>query len=181
MTKMSEFTGITFHELIALPNSRLDQALAQGIAPDPGELVNREFRGFNPPAFARWFGFQKFIKGFWRDDQGQLAGYNLFVDDPRSGPNAPWVGKNGGGPDTRHGFYDVVPAADHRRYNRYPKASLLDYGSGRNHWLNPESRIRDYLVQVDHGNPALLLGKAYIDLGLFSVFSNFFILDRLAV
>jgi hypothetical protein len=56
---------------------------------------------------------------------------------------------------------------------------LLNYGSGRNRALNPEARIRDFLVQVDPNNPDIFLGKAFLDLGLARAFSNFFLLERL--
>ncbi|MCA9611715.1 MAG: hypothetical protein KC586_03045, partial [Myxococcales bacterium] len=78
-----------------------------------------------------------------------------------------------------HGFYDVVPVKTGSRYDDFPNAVLLDYGSGRNAAWNPESRIRDFLVQVDPSNPDLYLGKAFLDLGVTRVFSNFFVLERL--
>ena len=86
--------------------------------------------------------------------------------------------KEGGKKKGRHGFYDVVPVLPDSRYDEFPQAVLLDYGSGRNHPADPEGRIRDYLVQVDPENPTLFLGKAYIDLWYGSVYSNFFILER---
>jgi hypothetical protein len=171
------YAGLTFEELASFPEERLEDALRRGSPPAGDELVGREFNGFNTPTFTRVLGFQKFIKGFFLDVEGKLAGYNLFVERPRAGITAPWVAKSGGGAEKRHGFYDVTPVTP-GRYGDYPNAVLLDYGSGRNHALNPESRIRDFLVQVDPGNPRLLLGKAYVDLGVTRVFSNFFVLSR---
>lgn len=171
------YAGLTFEELARFPKERLEDALRRGSAPTRDGLSGREFDGFNTPDFARVLGFQKFIKGFFEDGEGKLVGYNLFVERPRAGITAPWVAKGGGGSEQRHGFYDVVPVVP-GRYGDYPNALLLDYGSGRNHALNPESRIRDFLVQVDPENPRLLLGKAYVDLGATRVFSNFFVLRR---
>jgi hypothetical protein len=171
------YAGLTFEELASSSDERLEDALRRGQAPSRDALAGFEFNGFNTPAFSRLLGFQKFVKGFFEDPEGKLVGYNLFVEDPRAGITAPWVPKDGGGPEKRHGFYDVVPVTP-GRYGDYPNAVLLDYGSGRNHKLNPESRIRDFLVQVDPENPRLLLGKAYIDLGATRVFSNFFVLSR---
>jgi hypothetical protein len=179
MTASHPFAGITFDEIIALPNRELDRVMASGETPDAERLAGYEFRGFNPPFFAKLLGFQKFMKGFWVDEAQKLAGYNLFVKNPRGGPTAPWEPTKGGGPDARHGFYDVAPVQGMGRYTDFPNAVLLDYGSGRNSGLNPESRIRDFLVRVDPGSDDLFLGKAYLDLGLFRVFSNFFILERL--
>jgi hypothetical protein len=169
--------GLTFTDLIALPPARLDEVMAHGSTPTADDLAGSEFRGFNPPWFAKLLGFQKFMKGFFVDEQGALAGYNLFVRNARAGAGAPWEpvaeGTNG-----RHGFYDVRPVQAGDRYDAFPSAVLLDYGSGRNAPLNPESRIRDYLVRVDPENPDLFLGKAYLDLGVVRLFSNFFVLDR---
>ena len=173
------YAGVRFDELIALPKIELEIALQRGSAPTAALLGGWEFRGFNPPVFARVLGFQKFIKGFFVDSAGKLAGYNLFPENPRGGPSRPWIPKAGGVPSKRHGFYDVGPAPSEGRYSDYPHAVLLDYGSGRNSRLNPEARIRDFLVQVDPGNDDLLLGKAFLDLGVGRVFSNYFILERL--
>ncbi len=173
------FSGATFERVIAMPRAELEQVMLEGATPQRAHLAGFEFRGFNPPAFAKALGFQKFIKGFFVDAGDQLAGYNLFVRDARKGPSAPWVAKKDGGPSTRHGFYDVVPVKSGGRYSDFPNAVLLDYGSGRNKPLDPEGRIRDFLVQVDPDNPDLYLGKAFLDLGLTRVFANFFIIERL--
>ena len=171
------FAGITYEELAKLPNSSLNDVMRAGATPTAELLAGFEFRGFNPPGFAKALGFQKFLKGFFVDDGGKLAGYNLFVEDARGGIAAPWVAKKGGGPKNRHGFYDVEPVKG-GRYNDFPNAVLLNYGSGRNSAFNPEARIRDFLVQVDPNNNDLFLGKAFIDLGLTRAFSNFFLLER---
>ncbi|MDH5493730.1 MAG: hypothetical protein OEY14_17385 [Myxococcales bacterium] len=173
------YAGISFEELIALPRAELEVAMQRGFKPTAEQLAGWEFRGFNPPIFARLLGFQKFIKGFFLDDAGKLAGYNLFPERPRGGPKAPWIPKAGGVPSTRHGFYDVEPVPPRGRYADYPDAVLLNYGSGRNSRMNPEARIRDFLVCVEPGSDDLFLGKAFIDLGAGRVFSNFFILERL--
>lgn len=171
------FAGVRFDQVLRMPRPELERAMRQGATPSPDLLEGWEFRGYNPPLFARALGFQKFIKGFFQDAKG-LAGYNLFVEAPRGGPTQPWIPKNGGGPTTRHGYYDVVQPGG--RYGDFPNAVLLDYGSGRNSALNPESRIRDFLVQIDPDNPDLYLGKAFLDLfGVGRVFSNFFVLERL--
>lgn len=168
-------SGPDFQVLITMSDDELDDVLRAGTPPDLAGLVGWEFRGFNPPAFARVLGFQKFIKGFARDEAGKVYGYNLFVADARGGAAAPWVAKGDGGPDTRHGFYDLVPLDPADGVH----GVLLDYGSGRNAWYNPEAVIRDQLVQVSADNPDLLLGKAFLQIGPWRVFSNFFILERL--
>lgn len=173
------FTGVTFQDVIEFDKRTLNAVMDHGATPQQKHLKDWEFKGFNPPAFAKVLGFQKFVKGFFVDPEGKLAGYNLFVERPRSGPKADWLPKKNGTPASRHGFYDVVPVGSNPRYADYPHAMLLDYGSGRNEPIDPEGRIRDFLVQVDPDNPDLYLGKAYIDLFATRVFSNFFVLERL--
>lgn len=173
------FAGATFEQVIRFPRRELERVMLEGATPRREALEGWEFRGYNPPKVFRALGIQKFIKGFFVDAGDRLAGYNLFVEHPRRGPRAPWVGKKGGGPATRHGFYDVVPVDPSSRYGDFPNAVLLDYGSGRNKALDPEGRIRDFLVQVDPGNPDLYLGKAFLDLGLTRVYSNFFVIEKL--
>ncbi|MEM9863864.1 MAG: hypothetical protein AAF938_19850, partial [Myxococcota bacterium] len=102
------------------------------------------------------------------------SGGIVLPDKSRLPKDGPGLGTDARG---RHGFYDVVSATG--RYGEFPQAVLLNYGSGRNAATNPEARIRDYLVQVDPNNPDLFLGKAYLNLGLTDVFSNFFVLERL--
>lgn len=172
-------TGISFDEVIRLPRRGLEQLLRQGATPSAAQLADWEFKGYNTPFYTRLLGFQKFVKGFRHDEQGRLYGYNLVVEKATAGPDASWVPKKGGGPEARHGFYDVVPVTPGTRWGKYPNAVLLDYGSGRNAWFNPEGLIRDYLVQVDPANPDLFLGKAYLNLGIAAVFVSFFVLDRL--
>lgn len=168
------FDGISYGEVISLSRPELERVMREGETPLEENMVDSEFRGYNPPLFARVLGFQKFIKGFFRDAQG-FAGYNRFVENPRGGPDQPWTPKHG---SKRHGFYDVRPVRP-GRYGDFPNAVLLDYGSGRNSPLNPEARIRDFVVQVDPANPDLYLGKAFLDLGVTRVFSNFFVIERL--
>lgn len=179
LSRMSDhpFSGVSFRDVIAYDRRTLEAIMIHGATPKKEELIDYEFRGYNPPMFARVLGFQKFVKGFFEDRKG-LAGYNLFTLNPRSGPSAEWIAKESGKNRGRHGFYDVVPVKPGSRYDEFEQAVLLDYGSGRNSRLNPECRIRDYLVQVDPDNPELYLGKAYLDLGVTSVHSNFFVLER---
>ena len=178
MAQQHPFRGVGFRDVISFDTRTHNVIMQHGATPKREDLEGWEFRGYNPPVFARLLGFQKFMKGFFVDGQS-LAGYNLFVDSPRGGPDAAWRPKKGGGAESRHGYYDVLPVQPGSRYSEFDHAVLLDYGSGRNSAVNPEARIRDYLVQVDPENPDLFLGKAYLDLGPLSVFSNFFVLERL--
>ncbi len=167
-----------FEEIVRLRSRELESIMKQGIKPVPELLAGCEFRGFNILRVSWLLGFQKFVKGFWIDESGDLFGYNLFVRDARGGVAAPWQPKASGPYQGRHGFYRVEREG-RSRYSDYQNAVLLNYGIGRNHVLNPERLIRDYLVQVSPEHDGLFLGKAYLDFGLFRLFSNFFLLERM--
>ena len=173
--------GRTFFELARMKPKQLDAIFDHGITPRFEGLLGSEFRGFNPPIFARILGFQKFKKGFFLDagqtvDGPTISGYNVWVrqnwlDDPHLATPSEDHPK-------RHGFYLVGRVDPAGVDNKHPRALLLDYGKGRNAKLNPERVIRDYLVRVDPDNPDLFLGRAYMALGPLRVFSNYFVLDR---
>jgi hypothetical protein len=173
--------GLTYFDLAVMSAHDLQIVFDAAIKPTFGQLLGWEFRGWNPPRFARILGFQKFKKGFFLDegqtaDGAAISGYNVFVhqnwlDDPHI------VSRKDGHPKY-HGFYKVSEVDPGAADNKHPHALLLNYGIGTNASYNPERVIRDYLVQVDPNNPDLLLGKAYIALGPARVFSNFFVLDR---
>jgi hypothetical protein len=157
----------------------LERAFARGVQPEFDRLEGWEFRGFNPPLFARLLGFQKFKKGFFRQDlRGERvpAGYNIPI--VQNGPEAPWICKPSDEHPNRFGFYRVGPASE--AGHRAPKMEslFLDYGSGGNAAYDPTRFIRDFLVQVSPDNPDVCLGKAYIAVGPVWVSTNFFILER---
>jgi hypothetical protein len=161
--------------LLRLRRSELETRFLQGRTPQPGDLTGWEFRGINTPAWARAAGIQKFIKGFFSTSSGQLMGYNSPVVQ---GPlNDHWQVRPSAAAPTRFGFYTVDAVDATARDNAYLHAVLLNYGRGGNARFDPTAGLRDYLVQVDPGNPDLYLGKAYYALGP-RVATNFFILER---
>jgi hypothetical protein len=173
--------GRTFFQLARMNPKQLQAIFDAGVTPRFEELLGWEFRGFNPPIFARILGFQKFKKGFFLDagqsaDSPLISGYNVWVRQNQL--EDPHIATPSEDRPKRHGFYLVGRVEPGGRENKHPHALLLDYGKGRNAPWNPERVIRDYLVRVDPGNPDLFLGKAYMALGPLRVFSNFFILDR---
>jgi hypothetical protein len=163
------------YELEGMSKKALETVLLRGTMPEPGNLIGWEFRGTNVPGWAKVAGIKKFIKGFYLRD-GEAFGYNCPV--VQSGINAPWIAKPDDDNPKRFGFYRVAPADPTSRDNEYLNAVLLDYGRGGNKKLDPTAGLRDYLVQVDPGNPDLYLGKAYYALGPLRVATNFFILER---
>lgn len=168
--------GWTFEALCEASEQTLEKVLRYGLSPKREELEGYEFRGKNPPFFARLLGIQKFIKGFF-DHQGQLFGYNVPVVQDRS--TRVWRALPEHERPKRFGFFEVAPVELQSRDNKYPNAWLLDYGKGQNPAYDPSQVLRDYIIQVEPGNPQLLLGKATLKLGPARVATNFFVLERL--
>ena len=161
------------------PASELEKVFVRGTTPDLDDLVGWEFRGINRMPlnwipFAQVVGIKKFVKGFFRAEDGRVMGYNSPVR--RNALDGRWHVA-----PKRFGFYEVAPVDPTARDNNYLHAVLLDYGKGGNKVYDPTRGLRDYLVQVDPANPDLFLGKAYYALGPLRVHSNFFILERFRV
>jgi hypothetical protein len=164
-------------ELERTPLAGLEQIFLRGTTPDLAGLAGWEFRGLNSPHHFKYLGIKKFVKGFWRDGDGATWGYNYPVE--QNAIDGGWFGKPSVANPKRFGFYRVEPVDPTARDNKYLHALLLDYGKGRNPRLDPSAGLRDYLVQVDAGDPDLLLGKAYFALGPLRLPTySFFILER---
>ena len=180
MSEQAGNKGLTYHDLIKMKARELDQIFQRGVTPKPEDLIGWEFRGFNPPTFARVLGFQKFKKGFFVDagqsKDADVSGYNVWVFQNRA--DDPHVAKPTEEVPKRHGFFLVHKVEAGDADGKYPHALLLDYGKGKNSPYNPERAIRDYLVQVDPDNRDLYLGKAYLAVGGLRIFSNFFVIER---
>jgi hypothetical protein len=162
-----------YEALTRRTNAELDVLFAASPAPDPRVLVGYEWRGFNTPRWTRWAGIQKFIKGFFEID-GNVEGYNLRV--PQNGITGPWTPMPRPEAPAAFGFFTVTQ----------PKQSetLLDYGaSRRNRWWRIDDVsmkvLRDYLVVPDEKHPDIMLGKAWMQIGPFRIFSNYFVVQKL--
>lgn len=163
--------------LEASTHAELDQVFLRGEMPDLAQLVGWEFRGINHPFWASIAGIKKFVKGFYRGEDGRVMGYNCPV--VQNVLDGRWHTKPSDTAPKRFGFYEVAATDPTARDNYYLHSVLLDYSKGGNAKLDPTNGLRDYLVQVDPENPDLFLGKAYYALGPLRVSSNFFILERL--
>ena len=164
-------------ELERMSLAALEEVFVRGVTPDLAGLAGWEFRGLNSPSYFKLLGIKKFVKGFWRDAAGVTWGYNYPVE--QNALDAGWYGLPSVTNPKRFGFYTVAPVDPTAPDNRYLHALLLDYGQGKNPRLDASAGLRDYLVQVDAGDPDLLLGKAYYALGPVRVpTASFFILER---
>jgi hypothetical protein len=155
----------------------LEKVFLRGETPQLDDLVGWEFRGINhlplnALPIAKLLGIKKFLKGFFRAEDGRVMGYNSPVVN--NALDGRWHVA-----EKKFGFYEVHPVDATARDNKYLHAVLLNYGKGGNKPWDPTSVLRDYVVQVDPANPDLYLGKAYSALGpLRGPASNFFILER---
>lgn len=154
----------------------LERALVRGATPALDALLGWELRGILHPSWARWLGIQKFVKGFFRTDDGRALGYNSPV--AQNAVDGRWRLLPEDGAPRRFGRYAVAPVDPTARDRAYLHALLLDYGRGGNAPWDPARGLRDYLVQVDPSNPDLFLGKAYYAIGAARVPLSFFILER---
>ncbi len=167
-----------YEALTKKSDRELDAIFAASPAPSPRALVGYEWRGFNTPRFTRLLGIQKFIKGFFEveraDGTKHVEGYNLRV--PQNGIHGPWTAQPSPDAPAAFGFFTVTQPK--------PSENLLDYGaSQRNRWWRIDDVVmkvlRDYLVTPDPAHPDILLGKAYMQLGPFRIFSNYFVIEKL--
>lgn len=161
------------------PMHELERIFQRGALPDLDALVGWEFRGINHLPLnvlplAQIAGIKKFVKGFFRTDDGTVMGYNSPVKN--NALDGRWHVAS-----KRFGFYTVAPVDATAKDNKYLHAVLLDYGKGGNRALDPTGLLCDYVVQVDKHNPDLFLGKAYGALGPLRIPTNFFILERFRV
>ncbi|HEY5925307.1 MAG TPA: hypothetical protein VIV11_26670 [Kofleriaceae bacterium] len=158
----------------------LEKVFQRGVQPDLDDLVGWEFRGVNHMPlnnyvrFADLVGIKKFVKGFFRTEDGRVMGYNSPV--ARNALDGRWNVA-----PKKFGYYEVAPVDPTARDNYYLHAVLLNYGKGGNPVYDPSQVLRDYVVQVDAKNPDLFLGKAYGAFGPLRIPTNFFILERFRV
>lgn len=162
-----------------MPMWELEKVFVRGATPDLEALVGWEFRGINhlPLNFlplANLVGIKKFVKGFFRTEDGKVMGYNSPTKN--NALDGRWHVAT-----KRFGFYEVDYVDATAYDNKYLHAVLLDYGKGNNAALDPTRVLRDYVIQVDKNNPDLFLGKAYSAFGPVRMPTNFFILERFRV
>jgi hypothetical protein len=162
------------------PMWELEKIFVRGAEPNLDDLVGWEFRGVNHMPlndiipFAQIVGIKKFVKGFFKTEDGGVMGYNRPVG--RNALDGRWNVV-----DKKFGYYQVAHVDPTARDNKYLHAVLLDYGKGKNPVYDPSQVLRDYVVQVDPNNPDLFLGKAYAAFGPLRIPTNFFILERFRV
>ena len=163
-----------FIELASAPSKELEHRLKCGKMPNSWELVGHEYDGWNT-----LFPFNKgpkFRKGF-KKENGGVTGYNLKMEADLGSSNPieePWrnVLDKDGKPIFFGGYFDIRPAMDEPTHNIYPNALLFDYNSiGK----NPMGicGVMDYVVEINEGDPRLLLGEFHFTPSFNNVLGRF--------
>lgn len=173
---------LTVEHLLAMSRNALMEVLASGHPVDPEDLFDTEYRGLSLGLgrTIEKLTWKKFKKVFHRDPAtGQLRGWNVrIIQDALDAPYRPLL-KNG--VPVTFGHYRVVGADGYVR--RLPpscrRGLIIDYGLGGNGRLGVLNLALDPVVAVNPGSSDLLLGRTYVDLGLFCVGTpSFFSLAR---
>jgi len=164
--------------LLTARRAELRRALAAGHAIDERALDDTEYEGISLalPRLVERLTWKTFTKTFHRDPKtGELRGWNVRMEQHGVfGPRVPLT-KNGK-PHT-WGHYRVYSAKGVRLAAPYDMALLIDYGVPSNDFVT--RRMRDPLVAVTEGDPSVLLGVTYLDLGWLRVMTpTYFALVR---
>lgn len=170
----------TADSLHRLSRPALAGVMRQGHAIDPTALDDTVYRGtsLGLGRVIERLTWRTFAKTFHRDPQtGRLRGWNVRCT--QTAADAPITYLKRGGQPFIFGHYRVVPLRDEGTGRGLPGGLLLDYGGAGNPRLDPASRARDPVVAVHPGDPTLLLGWMYLDLGVaFPPTPSFFTLER---
>lgn len=150
-----------------LSRADLAQVMRTGHPVDPAELDDTVYRGtsLGLGRLIERLTWRTFAKTFHRDPgTQQLRGWNVRCE--QRGDGGPLVYRQRRGAPVVFGHYRVVPLREEGTGTGLPAGLLLDYGAAGNGCLDPGSRARDPIVAVNPGDPALLLGWMYLDLGV---------------
>ncbi len=163
-----------------LDRGALARLLAEGHAIDPDALDGWIHRGVSLglPGWVDRLAWKTFAKAFHRDPTtGHLRGWNVRIE--QTGFDGPYVPLRRRGAARTFGHFRVVAPESYPMPKPAKGGLLLDYGLGGNPALDPTRLVRDPIVSLQPGDPTLLLGWTYLDLGRLQVGTpSFFTLER---
>jgi hypothetical protein len=155
---------MTFEGLQGLTKRELAELLAAGHPIDPTALDDTEYQGISLglPGWLVSLTWLTFMKTFHRDPaSGALRGWNVRLQ--QDGLDAPCRPQERRGAPHTFGHYTVTAAPPGTPGN--DRGLLIDYACRPNATLDPIRRVRDPLVALNPGDPNLLLGWSYVDVG----------------
>jgi hypothetical protein len=176
-------TPWTFETLAAADRDKLEEVLRAGTPPEYDQLEGYIYRGWNHERVSRLSG-EKFKKEFRRKGEREVGCNQVCHQDGR-GYGGEWKVKLENGRPVRIGYYRVGLVKDESPqplYRDYTHALLFDYNVDLNSTLRnlPLRVIRDIVVLPNPGDHALMLGKAYLQLGFrwINLFYSYFVLGH---
>ncbi len=154
-------------DLMRMNRRELEVTLAGGFPLSSEALEGKVYRGVSLglPAWMERLSWKTFQKTFYRDPEtGDLRAWNLRLE--QIGLHAPSIPKTRAGAPHTFGHYRVVPLDGARSPLPCPNGLLIHYGLGGNSRADFMSRLRDPIVALEEGNPELVFGWTYVDLGI---------------
>lgn len=154
--------------LLEASGKELRHILDEGHAIEERALDDTEYKGISLglPRIIERFTWKTFTKTFHRDPAtGELRGWNVRME--QTGIDGPPVPMMKNGEPLTWGHYRVYPFEPSR--SGPGKTLMIDYDVPSNGFLM--RRTKDPLVAVRAGDPNLLLGVSYIDLGFFRLWT----------
>ena len=171
---------MTVADLLRADRRRLREVLASGHAVDPNAIAGWQYRGVSLglPAWVDRLAWKTFVKAFYRDPGAEVVrGWNVRLR--QTGIDGPIEPLERDGRPFTFGHFRVVDPAGYRVPHGADRGLLLDYGLGGNPVLDPTALVRDPIVALDAGDPRLLLGWTYLELGPLRIGTpSFFSLER---
>lgn len=157
----------TADDLRTLRSPELHALMARGFPVSPDELVGHTYHGItlDQPGWLRPFTWTKFMKCFVRDAPGSpVRGWNVRAVD--NALDEPWLPKMRGEAPSTFGHFVVGWASDYPLPGPYGNGVVFDYVGGGNAPYDPSGLARDAVVAVNPGDPTLLLGCMWAELGV---------------
>ena len=171
----------TFELLAQADRKTLEDVLLAAQAPDPAQLNDRVYDGYNHDRFGQ-LAAQKFRKAFYQQDH-LLHGFNQMVMQDGQHYTGEWRVRMKHGKPALQGFYRVTFVKDETPRvvsAPYTHLAYFNYDIDLNpRWNVIVRSIRDYVGLPNAGDHSLLLGKAYLQLTpRLTLFASYFILGH---
>lgn len=165
-------------DVLAMDGPALAALLAAGHEVDVDALAGAEYEGIalGLPRWVERLAWKTFKKTFYRDPETRrVRGWNVRIAQRGvDGPYEPLV-KNGA--PFCFGPYEVVPL-DGRSPRPVGGGLLIDYARGKG-GPDPMRLVRDPIVALTPGDPTVLLGWSYVELGFARLSTpSYFLLRR---